>query len=81
MKTKLFATIAVAAMLAAGGLAIAQMPGQGQPPKPDPRVQKLLEQNEEILKGQEDIKSQLNDIKSDLADLKESILILKRRSS
>jgi hypothetical protein len=80
MKTKLFATIAVAAMLVGGGLAIAQMPGQSQP-KPDPRVEKLLSQNEQILKNQDDIKSQLSDIKDALADLKESILILKRRSS
>jgi len=80
MKTKLFATIAVAAMLVGGGLAIAQMPAQS-PPKSDPRIQKLLDQNEEILKNQEDIKAQLSDIKDTLADLKESILILKRRSS
>jgi hypothetical protein len=67
--------LAVAALLVAGTFAIAQAPTQ--PPKappPDPRIDKVIEQNELILKNQDEI------MKS-LADMKESLLILKRRSS
>lgn len=81
MKTKLFATIAVVALLVAGGFSIAQEPGQPAPARPDPRIKMMMDQNEQILKNQEDIKASLAEIKGALADLKESVLILKRRSS
>jgi hypothetical protein len=71
MKAKTFVMVAVAALLVAGTFAIAQAPSQ---PKGDPRIDKLLEQNEKILKNQEDILKQLG-------DLKESITVLRRRSS
>ena len=71
MKPRLFLTVAVAALLVAGTFAIAQAPTQ---PKADPRIDKLLEQNEQILKNQ-------GEIMKSLADMKESLLILKRRSS
>jgi predicted RND superfamily exporter protein len=74
MKAKLFVTVAVAALLVAGTFAIAQAPAQPKPAPSDTRIDKLLEQNEQILKNQQDILKQLG-------DLKESILILKRRSS
>jgi hypothetical protein len=74
MKAKLFVTVAVAALLVAGAFAIAQAPAQPKPAPPDPRIDRLLEQNDQILKNQQDILKQLG-------DLKESILILKRRSS
>ena len=74
MKAKIFVTVAVAALLVAGTFAIAQAPAQPKPAPSDTRIDKLLEQNEQILKNQQDILKQLG-------DLKESILILKRRSS
>ena len=74
MKPRLFLTVAVAALLVAGTFAIAQAPTQPKPASADPRIDKLLEQNEHILKNQDDI------LKA-LADLKESMLILKRRTS
>ena len=46
---------------------------QSKPPV-DPRIDKLLEQNEKILKNQDDILKQL-------ADLKEGVLQIRRRSS
>ena len=74
MKAKSFVTVAVAALLVAGTFAIAQAPAQPKTAPSDTRIDKLLEQNEQILKNQQDILKQLG-------DLKESILILKRRSS
>jgi hypothetical protein len=74
MNAKLFVTVAVAALLVAGTFAIAQAPAQPKPAPPDQRIDRLLEQNDQILKNQQDILKQLG-------DLKESILILKRRSS
>jgi hypothetical protein len=71
MKAKTFVTVAVAALLVAGTFAIAQAPTS---PKADQRIDKLLEQNEQILKNQDDI------LKA-LADLKESMLILKHRTT
>ena len=70
---KIAAALCVAAALVAGTFVVAQAQNQQKPPS-DPRIDKILEQNEQILKNQEEI------IKT-LADLKESILILKRRSS
>ena len=73
MNTKTFMTVAVAALLVAGTFAIAQAPTQPKPPA-DPRIDKLLEQNEKILQNQQDILKQLGDVK-------ESITWLRRRSS
>jgi hypothetical protein len=77
MNTKFVAIFALAVGLVAGSLFMAQ--GQTEPkppalPPPDPRIDKLLDQNEQILKNQDQI------IK-DLDDLKEGVLQLRRRSS
>lgn len=73
MKSRIV-TLAVAALLVAGTFAIAQAPTQPKAPPPDPRIDKVIEQNVQILKNQDEI------LKS-LSDMKESLLILKRRSS
>ena len=76
MNTKYAAIFALAVGLVAGSLFVAQAQTQVQvkPTPPDPRIDKLLEQNDQILKSQDQI------IK-DLSDLKEGILQLRRRSS
>ena len=53
---------------------MAQAQGDTKPTPPDPRIDKLIEQNDKILKNQDDILK-------DLADLKEGVLQLRRRSS
>ncbi|HUK84170.1 MAG TPA: hypothetical protein VLZ12_16240 [Verrucomicrobiae bacterium] len=70
---KIAVALCVAAALAAGTFVLAQTQTPPRPPL-DPRIDKLLEQNEKILQNQDEI------LKT-LADMKESILILKRRSS
>jgi len=55
MKTKLLVSLCVAAVLAVA-IALAQDKEQT---KPDPRIDKLLEQNERILKNQTEILEKL----------------------
>jgi hypothetical protein len=47
---------------------------QVKPPPADPRVDKIIDQNDQILKNQDQILK-------DLSDLKEGVLQLRRRSS
>jgi len=77
MNTKYAAIFALAAALIVGGLLLAraQTPQTPvKPPPPDPRIDKIIDQNDQILKNQDQI------IK-DLSDLKEGVLQLRRRSS
>jgi hypothetical protein len=76
MNTKFVAIFALAVGLVAGSLFMAQAQTETKPalPSPDPRIDKLLEENDQILKNQDQI------IK-DLDDLKEGVLQLRRRSS
>jgi len=74
MNTKTVALVVVAAGLIAASLFMATAQAQTKPAGSDPRIDKLIEQNEKILKNQEDIQKQL-------ADIKEGILQLRRRSS
>jgi hypothetical protein len=74
MNTKYVAIFAFAAALVVGGLLLAQVPAPVKPPPPDPRMDKIIEQNEQILKNQDQILK-------DLSDLKEGVLQLRRRSS
>lgn len=41
--------------------------------KPDPRIDKLLQQNEQILKNQEEIKQRLEKINQDLLQLRRRV--------
>jgi hypothetical protein len=74
MNTKYIAIFTLAAGLLAGSLFVAHAQSDVKPAPPDPRIDKLLDQNEKILKNQDDI------IKA-LADIKEGVLQVRRRSS
>lgn len=68
-------TLALLTLVVAGGIAIAQQPAASKPgqPPPDPRIDKIIQQNEEIQKQQAEILKQLADIQAQLA-------VLRRRS-
>jgi hypothetical protein len=76
MNTKLVVTIALAVGVVAGSFFIAQAQDQTKAvlAPPDPRIDKVIEQNDKILKNQDEILKQL-------ADLKEGVLQIRRRSS
>jgi len=81
MNSKYIAIFALAAGLVGGSLFMAQAQSDVKPAAsdakaavPDPRIDKLLEQNAQILKNQDEILK-------DLADLKEGVLQARRRSS
>lgn len=74
MNTKIVAIFVLAAGLIAGSFFYAQAQSENKSPAPDPRIDKLIEQNEKILKNQDEILKQL-------ADVKEGVLQLRRRSS
>ena len=74
MNTKFVAIFALAAGLVAGSLFMAQAQTEVKPPPPDPRIDKVIDQNDQILKNQDQIIKDLN-------DLKEGVLQLRRRSS
>jgi hypothetical protein len=75
MKIKHLLVILVMAALYVGSIMVfAQGDTKPASAQPDPRIDKLLQQNEQILKNQEDIKKQLESLKQD-------ILQLRRRAS
>ena len=74
MNAKFVPILALAAGLVAGSLFMAQAQTEVKPPRPDPRIDKVIDQNEQILKNQDQILK-------DLSDLKEGVLQLRRRSS
>lgn len=74
MNRKFAAIFALAVGLVAGSLFMAQAQTQVKPPPADPRIDKVIEQNDQILKNQDQIIKDLN-------DLKEGVLQLRRRSS
>ncbi|HUJ10896.1 MAG TPA: hypothetical protein VL171_12795 [Verrucomicrobiae bacterium] len=76
MNTKLVAVVALAVGVVAGSFFISQAQGQTKTTlaAADPRIDKLIEQNEKILKNQDEILKEL-------ADLKEGVLQIRRRSS
>ena len=74
MNTKFVAILALAAGLVAGSLFVAQAQSETKPAPPDTRIDKLIEQNTQILKSQDEILKQL-------ADIKEGVLQVRRRSS
>ena len=74
MNAKIVAVFAVATALVAGSLFVARAQTETKAPPPDPRIDKLLDQNEKILKNQDEILK-------DLGDLKEGVLQLRRRTS
>jgi hypothetical protein len=74
MNSKFVAIFAIAAGLVAGSLFMAQAQSETKPVPPDPRIDRLMEQNEKILKNQDEILKQLGEIK-------EGVLQVRRRSS
>jgi len=76
MNMKPVAVVAAAVGFIAGSFFIAQVQGQTKAvaPSSDPRIDKLIEQNQKILSNQDEILKQL-------ADLKEGVLQIRRRSS
>ena len=66
------AVIAVAVLV--GTWVVAQTPKPAQPLLDDPRIGKILEQNEKVLKNQEEI------LKS-LGEIRQTLTVLKFRSS
>jgi hypothetical protein len=75
MKTNHLLVVALAALVVVGTW-IGTAQGETKPAtqSSDPRIDKLLEQNEQILKNQAEIKKQLEGLKQD-------ILQIRRRSS
>jgi thiamine kinase-like enzyme len=72
MNNKLVASAIVAVLLVAGSLMVR---ANGEPKsQADPRLDKVIEQNDKILKNQEEILKALGDLRQD-------ILQLRRRSS
>ena len=74
MNTKFVPILMLAVGLVAGSLFVAQAQSETKPAPPDSRIDKLLEQNDQILKNQADILKQLGEVK-------EGVLQLRRRSS
>jgi len=71
MNRTTLATLAIATVLIAGSFVLAQSSGSSSG---DPRIDRIIEQNEKILKNQEEIQKQLSQIR-DWVDW------LRRRSS
>ena len=69
MKTKLFATVCLALALAAA-ITLAQDKEPTTAAKPDPRIDKLIEQNDQILKNQETILKKLETIETGMTQLR-----------
>ena len=72
MSKKILALGAVVAVLAVASLVYAQAQAQSQTSKPDPRIDKLLEQNEQILKNQADILKSLEELKLGIRQVRRS---------
>jgi hypothetical protein len=74
MNIKNIAIFVLVAGLIAGSLFIAQAQSENKPAVSDPRIDKLIEQNERILKNQDEILKQLGEVK-------EGVLQMRRRTS
>lgn len=74
MNIKNIAIFVLVAGLIAGSLFIAQAQSENKPAVFDPRIDKLIEQNERILKNQDEILKQLGEVK-------EGVLQMRRRTS
>ena len=68
---KIIIPLCIAAALAVGTYVLAQSQSQVQPrSSPDPRIDKVLEQNEQILKNQTEILKALEEIKTGLTQIR-----------
>ena len=74
MNRKSFIAIGIAVALAAGTIVLAQAPKPAATQTGDSRIDKVIEQNEQILKNQQDALKKIDEIQTILN-------ILKRRSS
>ncbi len=81
MKTKLAATLAVAAALVAGSLLVAHAQQAKSSSSGDPRLDKIIQQNEKLLQQNDQILQGQDDIKKTLKELQEGILQVRRRTS
>ncbi len=66
MNAKLLAAVA---LLAVAGLYFVRAADEAKP-APDPRIDKLIQQNEQILKNQDEIKQKLDKMTQDLLQLR-----------
>jgi hypothetical protein len=79
MKSKLIVALCVAAVVVTAAMSWTQAADPSST-KPDPRIDKLLEQNEQILKNQAEIlKNQAEMIKS-LQQVETGVMSIRRRS-
>jgi hypothetical protein len=69
MKKHTLVALCIAAVVVAGSFAVAQAPKPATPAT-DPRIDKVLEQNEKILKQQEEILKSLEEVKGSLAQIR-----------
>lgn len=74
MNSKVIATAILAVVIAAGSIVLAQQPSTPAKPVTDPRLDKIIEQNTQIIKSQQDIEKKMD-------ELKEGLLQIRRRSS
>jgi hypothetical protein len=70
MNAKYVAIFTLAAGLLAGSLFVVQAQTEVKPPVPDHRIDKVLDQNEQILKNQDEILKELADIKKGVLQLR-----------
>ena len=69
MNHKVLTTLAVAAVIAVGGLFISKASGENKPAS-DPRIDKVIQQNEQILKNQAEIMKTLEQLRTEITQLR-----------
>jgi hypothetical protein len=70
MNTRLVAVAAVAVVVSAGSLFVAHAQTELKAPPADPRIDKLIEQNEKVLKNQDDILKKLDEMNKGILQLR-----------
>ncbi len=75
MKTKTVIASCIAAVLVAGTLVFAQAPKPAPPAPPaaDPRIDKIIQLNQQILQKQDDIQKQLESINIQIGALRRRV--------
>jgi cell division protein FtsX len=80
MNAKTFFAIAAAALLASGAISWSQnSDANTSTAKPDPRIDKLLQQNEEILKNQAELLKNQAQMMKDIEQVQVNVMRLRRQ--